>query len=424
MKTWPQIGIKYILINILVFDAIGQNIPIRKWTIDKNILWLNDTLIVTPNLHYEVEFTIEFDKSKCCPVLDLQSYLRQEFSSVSCYDPDTVYRELVWFKNSIFILDPTKENVENFIVCNLNEVTERYTCKLRVEGQNYEPKQRYMALGYLCQNKTISLQNIVMEANILLDTNSSKCEPIERSRSALSCENYYDFVSFPNLFGHYKQTEAAQAVDLFNTLLKGSKSPCHKHLIYILCQAFFPQCPAAIEHEQKEELQRTNTYKVNYLVTICRKMCQELVEACSEALDPVLKVVRCEYYNSRLDSDTCVYNNVTCAPLTIPENAKTPIGKDSYEAGESISYKCQEGYTLKGNSIVNCTYSGLWTEDPTCEKQETDRNAIDEKLQIGLIIPGIIIFLIASGFIALIVHTRRRRKTEPYTHAGTKRKRQ
>ena len=234
---------RILLISSLLFKINGQNKQVQKWIINKNISWLNDTLFKAPNLYYEIKFTIEFDKINCCPTLDVQSYPREEFSSGRCFNSSTVYGELIWFKNSIFVLDPTKENAASFIKCNLNEQKERYTCKLTVQGLNHRQKKSFLALGYFCGEKRKSLQNTSMEVEILHEANTTVCEPIEKSRSALACENYYTHVAFPNLWGHYKQTEAAQALELVKTVFEHAKTLCHEHIFYGVCQAFFPACP-------------------------------------------------------------------------------------------------------------------------------------------------------------------------------------
>lgn len=73
--TSMWIPVKYLLIGSLLLEVRGQNPTIQKWTVNKDINWLNGTLFKVPNLYYEVKFVVEFERKNCCPILDLQSYI-------------------------------------------------------------------------------------------------------------------------------------------------------------------------------------------------------------------------------------------------------------------------------------------------------------------------------------------------------------
>lgn len=267
-----------------------------------------------------------------------------------------------------------------------------------------------------------------MRVEILHESNKTLCEPIDKSQVKLACYKYYNFVSFPNLFGHYKQTEAAQAMDIFKTMFANTKTLCYEHLVYGLCQAFFPECPTTngtmiqLLHGGPDI---QDTYYADHLVTICTEMCDELVDACHDVLEPVIGAVRCGYYNSEVNSETCVYKNVTCAAPIIPENIKRTKIKDNYAVGDTIVFECLDGYELGSFSsgTINCTYSGQWTTIPTCDLLEIERKSTSEKSLLVVLLPVLSITLTATGTIIFLMLRRHRKKKKRCVQNITKRER-
>ncbi len=248
----------------------------------------------SPNLKYQVEFVVEFEKVNCCPVLDLQWHHREGSINkhLNCYNSSILNLELNWFKNVVFLLDPGQNSIGNFVNCQTGTTSDKYLCTVKVHGQNYELKNRYLQLGYTCEDYGKTLQNMTIKADIILDSNTTTCLPMEGSKSFLDCNQLYNYISFPNVFGHYTQADAAQNLDLLKTIILNQKRACHKYLSYILCQAFFPQCPT-IQNTNASKVQIGNRYEVDYMVVICRETCFELREACAEALYPAIEVVNC-----------------------------------------------------------------------------------------------------------------------------------
>ncbi len=407
------------MVRVIVTFLLTVIIEGLQWYIDKDVQWINLHLFQTPNLYYEVEFKIEFNQENCCPLLDLKAYPREEFTSESCYDPQQLLRETVWFKKSIAFLELGR--TDDFVHCEMESTyhTGRYTCKVRVKGQNYEPKQKFIALGYLCEPQRRSLQNIFIKATILESSNSTTCEPIDGDSSTLPCATFYSHVSFPNEFGNYKQQDTNHIVELLKTLMKNVKFPCYQHLVYILCQAFFPQCPAGLEQNTTSLQSQGNTFHSNYLVTVCSEMYEEFVKSCTDSLQPVIGLLRCAYYKSKHESDLCVYKNVTCHTPTIPQNAKPLDSKEKYIASELVQFSCLDGYKLEGNSSLYCTHAGVWSDSGDCVQKAAD-SSIYWKIPLAIFILVIIIFSIIAG---LCIKRKRSQRTTENIKTILKRKR-
>ncbi len=317
-----------------------------------------------------MDILVDFDEDKCCPVLvlDHNHFIMHHFKSYFCF-PDQVHSLTVWFPSNNYVLDPGKNN-QKYFVCRKKDFG-RYSCLIPVKAQWYARKPMDLAIGFLCDqiDKQKSLLNVRVEVNIKKESNYTICSPIQKEVSSLRCEQFYDYVTFPNMFGHLTQADASQALEVFTALIQNLKVPCYQHMIYTLCQAFFPQCPERREIGISQDGAISGTmdsYFVDHLVALCSEMCDDIYVSCYDELQQVMQHVTCVYYDSIHDSDICVYKNVTSSTIPNITNSKSIPNRHISYLGDSLDIICEDGFEIQGNSTITCDYSGLFLNPPVC----------------------------------------------------------
>ncbi len=329
-----------------------ENLPFTIiWRITEDVIWIKDTLLREPTRYLDVKATVIFKKDMCCPVVltdQIDSFRNRSYDS-RCFLKSIIQRS-EWFPTGIYLLDPKRVNPKHV---NCLEDLGKYTCTIDIKYQWYEPKFIEITVGYFCEdyhkNTRLSLKNVIAELTINEASNRTRCEPIIKGTSSLQCENFYGYVSFPNMFGHESQSDANPTLDLLAALLNINSEICYQHQAYFLCQALFPECPPP-----KEALQGATTYLTDHLVVVCEEMCKEAFQACNAQQFQFIKSLDCGYYNSRKNSDTCVYKNVTCDVIPNVTNAEPLDVQNTYYAEDSINYVCDENYQIEGKSEVTC----------------------------------------------------------------------
>ncbi len=264
-----------------------QKIPYQKsmqWHITEDAVGMRDTLYKTPNRYFDIEMIIDFDKDKCCPVVVLGEILHYEGLSFtkSCFPP-LIQDYSVWVPSLVYVLDPKRSN-QKFVEC--QEVkSNRYRCSISDNFQFDVPKFLLIKIGFFCneENPLKSLENLNGEVITKKVSNFSDCNLIEKGITPLSCDSYYQFTSFPNIFGHLSQRDAAQASRVFYAALKNLK--CYQHLMYFFCGLLFPQCPAP----NNGSAMIGGTYRVEYLLSMCPEMCMDLFKGCGAQMDPLFQ---------------------------------------------------------------------------------------------------------------------------------------
>jgi len=65
---------------------------------------------------------------------------------------------------------------------------------------------------------------------------------------------------------------------------------------------------------------------------------------------------------------------VNCPSRTAPANGQmTPSSPGSFQAGLTLIFECNAGYSLEGSESITCLASGLWTSlPPTCTGRVRD----------------------------------------------------
>ncbi len=219
----------------------------------------------------------------------------------------------------------------------------------------------------------------------------SRCEPLVKGTTSLKCERFFDYVSFPNEFGHIYQAEARLTLELFAALVKTNSGPCYKHLDYFLCQAVFRPCPPP-----ESPVEERGTYMTDHLAVVCQEMCNEAFKACNASQFPFTQHANCIGYASRNESDTCVYKNVTCDKVPNVTNGQLLDEKDTYYVGDSVNYTCDKNNRLEGNPKITCKYSGMFSYPPKCVAH---RNIKSHGASIYPLLYNIVLGIILSGCI-------------------------
>ena len=355
MSMW----IKHTIILYLCIVTISATYQKYK-KITENIFWYETQLLDYPALRYEVDFRVTFAKEICCPILCLFTNLPETYSYVekTCLSDVVVEGNVYWFKRSIFILP---NNTQNSGSCKLENG--HYICEFTTMMLNYEPKVRWLTLGYLC-NEQKYLNGVRLEYTTKVQ-NTTQCEPMQTPPNNFQCDKFYNFVAFPNLFGHRSQAEAVTVIQMFETLISNMDYSCHKYLHYIVCQAFLPRCPnsGSTYSENSSEL------TVPHLDVICIEMCQEFHTACHEKMQPIINFINCNYYRKTSQLNvSCRHPQVYCYSPPLIENGKVNIPSNKkYNVGVTVTYSCNDDYQMQGNKTSTCEFSGRWTPPPVCK---------------------------------------------------------
>ena len=365
------------------------------WDINEDIIWLSRPLLMQPARYYDTQSTVTFSKEQCCPVVIAwaEPTLTDLISGnqTTCLNRDVVGTDLSWYEFGFFLLGPKSNHKD--MIC--REDDNNYVCTITSKYQWFTLKYMKIYMGFLCYDldnsyNWLTLKGIHAEITINQASNNSQCEPIIKG-NPVQCEKYYDYVSFPNIYGQLSQKEAAPRLELLASLFNN----CHQHINYFLCQAVFPQCPPP-----EEPVEDRHTYMTDHLVVACAEMCSEVVQACNVQQFPFMQDYNCtDLYYSKNESDTCVYKNVTCDQVPFVKNAKPSDVKETYYANESIIYTCDGKYNIEGNPKITCEYSGKFSKPPKCVF----------KIWI-FILPAILIVLVVVTILMTFLYCLRQRK--------------
>ena len=363
-------------------------------SIDKNTSWFETRLLDYPVLRVEVDIYVTFQKEICCPVIYLIAnsqnrsiHLRDKFlGDKNCLENAVVTGFSAWSRN-IFILS------NNIYSGNCHLQGEHYICNMSTTVLYYEPKSVWMTFGYTCDEK----KNLfgLQFAYTTKSQNTTECERLEQQNtkdSNFQCDQFYNFVAFPNAFGRTSQSDALQLLHALRAAINENEH-CYKHLDYALCQILFPRCPDGTTE---------NNNVVSHLTVICEDMCQEILDACSETFGTIVNYIECSYYTRTFENDTqCIHLPVTCEPPPSVEDGHiTDASNKTHNVGSVVEYYCDDNYKIVGNATSQCQYSGTWTPRPVCKSL----------VYIHLTIAGVSLAIIFMLIIAIIAVVRKQRK--------------
>ena len=240
---------------------------------------------------------------------------------------------LYWFKDTTFKLP---NNTQERGKCQLSSGI--YTCNISTIILDYEPTSRWLTLGYPCgEQKNLSGFQYQYQIKAL---NTTQCElmdiPQNIQASYFQCNRFYDYISFPNVFGHRSQGDTIAMLHLFQNIVGNMDYSCHKHLDYALCQAFFQRCPDETNEDNKI---------VSHLDVMCEQMCLDVLDACNTSLQPFTNFIDCSYY--RMASNiSCTYKSVLCNSPPSIQNGHITTDDHNKTVGSTVKYSCDNDYNL------------------------------------------------------------------------------
>ena len=345
-----------LILQLLVVGTIS--LQRQQGSFNAGVSWYETTLLEYPALRTELDLTITFpDENR--PILMILPWIkfRYDFRKKECFS-DIILEGLAHhFRNTYYFLPV---NSQDGVSCSFDGY---HTCNISVTILYHEPTKGDLLMGYIC-NERKNLNGVMFEYTVDAQ-NTTQCERMETPHNAdknlqFQCDKFYNYVTLPNTFGHISQPDAIAFIQMFQISLGRMEPPCHQHVQYILCQAILPRCPEEIVHNNFTALTQT---------VICEKMFWEFYNACLDDLQPIINFYDCSYYNQlTMPGKHCIYMPVKCDLPPIVEHSSIVKGtKKEYVAGDSVRYKCKEGYTMIGNDTSKCKYSGAWSHPPKCK---------------------------------------------------------
>ena len=404
-KMISRIFLLYTLLGVCICGVNSVDQFKTSGVIDENTSWLETALTRYPALRYEVHMSFTFQQDICCPIVHFFSDLQHHYEhlldfylgSNNCLLNVSTEGTVYWFKSTTFVLP---NNTQSDGKCQSSNGY--YKCNISTIILNYEPKVRWLTLGYPCNaQKNLSGLQYEIRGNV---QNTTQCELMQIPKNANSfyfqCNHFYNYVTFPNVFGHRSETEAFAFIQVFQAIIENMDRSCHKHLDYTLCQSFLPQCPDGANKT------------ASHLTVICKEMCLETVEACLKSMSSVFNFIDCNYYAKTLDLP-CIHKPVTCKSPPLISNgqirkASIENNNKSYPVGSTVRYSCNKDFELKGNNTAMCQYSGIWTPSIYCKS-----NLHIKMLTIG-ISGGVSLLLITIVCIYAAVRHKKNKRHAKY----------
>ncbi len=338
--------------------------------VNHNTSWIEDDLFNVKVLTFKMDFKISFASEDCCPIFAVSSFSLRRYLNVGCFRDDIT--ELSSWYRGVFLLNPSaKMDERNRLICTDEQGV--IICSVHYEALYYKSTQVTYRIGYTCSEveSAGNFTNLFYNFSFTNVSNQTECEPIKRDHlpPSLPCNKYFTWIALPNLLG-FKSQRDTRLLYMFATsitnLFKDS-GPCHKFAEAMTCIYFFSGCvtwdldrsrfPTADNHKpQNTSVTRTS------LFVVCREMCEELVTSCSAPkFQNIIRLLDCTYFPLYNESDTCVWETVTCSePLPPYEGSSVLISDwDNYTTGSTVKYQC-DGGQHKGGTLT-CEPSGRWS---------------------------------------------------------------
>ena len=393
--------------------------------------WIEEDLLVFPQLTFEFQFHVSFPKTSCCPILDISSYNRVEHTERECFH-ESVKNELVWYRG-LYALKPMERDEESSqVTC--ATLDDAYSCIVKDKTLYFEPKKTQYLIGYECSDLPKSLQGMKYRFNFTTISNTTTCEPVDVSLLSIPCSDYFLWTSFPNILGHQNQHFASTVLDIVTTVIDSLKDPtiepCYKHVGAFLCGLFFPPCTtwefdrSRLPNSSDDKIVNESTIVVDTLLFPCKEMCEEFARGCISFLYPIITIAYCEYFPSFNESDTCLWDRVTCPspPPSVKNAAVVNAVLENYTIGTSVEYQCDEKYSLKGSANVTCKPSGNWHEVPECI--HVSDNGTSQKLEIIIPVSLLAVIAVVIAVVTVLCIKRRRSRNTVENAQYPKRNRQ
>ena len=359
-----------------------------------------------PTLFFELDIHVQFPIDACCPMIAISVYKYNDMFPENCFANVQQYTN--WFKNSVFETDIGKQENAN-IHCELNTTSRLVSCDIfGVIDQDYEPKQRWFVIGYPCkQIKTMHQFHLWID--IQKEVNETICEPtvaLDFPGNKLKCQEFYNYTSLPNIFGDIRQEDAARVVDFFHLYFNSVHGKfCHKYLMQYICMIFLPRCPFD-SREKGNGVDKHQPLTADHLIPICREAAFQLLEACFEEISPLITLLSTTtlYFPEQNGTTACHFKRVRCSvPPAIENGQAILLQRDAWYAKDVVFYICDKNYEASQKNFSTCTFSGNWTESPTCK----DTRGSNKK-EITIVLVTVAAVLIIAGLL-VFTYLRKRR---------------
>ncbi len=188
-----------------------------------------------------------------------------------------------------------------------------------------------------------------------------------------------------------------QFFDVFQSLqilsnLKTAEIRCYKFLQELLCHAYVPRCDPATSE----------------IIPACKETCVEVLEACDWIDLAASGQLHCDYLPAN-GTVPCFYEPVTCGPPPNTNNAvllrNNSQVTDTFPVNTTREFVCEDdSLELQGDNVVQCLFSGLWSEPPQCVPPHR------ESRLLTILVP--LLFLVVILLIGVAAAARMARKRQ------------
>ncbi len=332
---------------------------LSNYHVKSNLSWIGPLLTSRTGNRFVLDIDVTFAPEMCCPrfVFLTDDTIDNSLIKDGCYNVSSdVIRTLLLAKlagERHMEIDQTdlSENPPPNSDCKQSKSTGMYTCELVLYQYLYTPKNASVYAYHPCFDR--KSMDFKVHISLWTDTISYPCKTL---KTTSTCYRLYQEMYLPNVFGNIINEDADTVLAVANML---DKTKCHKHIEPFLCRTFFPECT------------------INGVISPCRSMCLELLQACSVLiqyfLSAFLPQIKDQYfaieYLCKLfpEDGLCYAENVTCeSPGPIDHGILNLRLANVIPVHSTATYECEEGHELEGNSTVVCEYSGEWSTHPQC----------------------------------------------------------
>ncbi len=391
---------------VMVIQISSALTNIRNYQLS-NVTWFTTKIHEFPTLYFEMDFEITFPSIICCPMVALSMY-RGHFHD--CF-PEGVVPDS-WYKNALFYLEPKTSGYTN-VRCNKNSTLDIVSCKtVRVEDQDYVPKQHYMYFGYSCSD-VHNFSEVNLKITMYKESNVTLCQKVmtfdqpgtilDPSGNVLSCSQFYPYTSLPNAYGDSSQAEAEKSMVIFNNYFTNNREAhCHKHLMRLVCMTFLPMCPFTYLNESAMEVS-DSMLETSYLIPPCKEAAIEVIQACSEDIK-LFPDFSTSYYPGQTEVANCYYEPVQCGRPPHIKNGTAIYNRTIFYAKDTVHYICEKNFEFASdNNYSMCRFSGFWTPEPVCKKPSENSTILTNALLENKITSEVIIIVCCTVILLVII---------------------
>ena len=356
-----------------------------------------------PSLKAEFTLNFTFPPGTDCAIFSLL------FANLKCHDPELFSFIASTGYNHHFQMIPEKcgnlegngEISQDHFKCDELQ-NKSLSCygnlkQLQYDTTAFNPEGSLTSECNALKQPTINFKGTIFDVTMIL-YNKTSCQKLD---SNSYCHGTIEYTAFPNLFGmDEEQTRfidqlAAPGLSLEQLLSLGDSqySNCFDMFNEYICHFFLYECESDGTTDR--------------LTTLCKEMCQDIVNQCKFALElstvPITKEI-CINLPRRNQSSTCFYKQPTCKEPSEVPNAVIMMSDGNYSAASEITYECKPGHTLKGERIRKCQFNGEWTAAPSCEFPSSNSETLT--IALAILIPFVILTI--SVILALYLWMKKR----------------